>query len=52
MWSTVQPDGVHNLSEKEPKITMDIYAKVKYNRPDELVKTMSSAFAGWDNAEV
>ena len=30
------------------KITMDIYAKVKYNRPDELVKSMGGAFAQWD----
>ena len=31
------------------KITMDIYAKVKYNRPEDVVKTMGSAFAQWDN---
>lgn len=29
-------------------VHMDIYAKVKYNRPDQMVKAMSSAFAGWD----
>ena len=33
------------------KITMDIYAKVKYNRPDELVRSMSCAFASWDVAQ-
>ena len=33
------------------KITMDIYAKVKYNRPDELVRTMGGAFAQWDAAQ-
>ncbi len=27
---------------------MDIYAKVKYNRPDELVSSMSEAFANWE----
>lgn len=27
---------------------MDIYAKVKYNRPDDVVKAMTSAFAEWD----
>ena len=27
---------------------MDIYAKGKYNRPDELVRTMGNAFAQWD----
>ena len=32
-------------------ISMDIYAKVKYNRPDELVRTMGGAFAQWDAAQ-
>ena len=51
--ASVDPKTVQYLAGHEScKITMDIYAKVKYNRPDELVKTMSSAFAGWDNAEV
>lgn len=27
---------------------MDIYAKVKYNRPDDVVKAMTGAFAEWD----
>ncbi len=31
---------------------MDIYAKVKYNRPDELVRSMSCAFASWDAAQL
>ena len=30
---------------------MDIYAKVKYNRPDELVKSMGGAFAQWDGVQ-
>jgi hypothetical protein len=30
---------------------MDIYAKVKYNRPDELVRSMNCAFASWDAAQ-
>ena len=25
-----------------------LYAKVKYNRPDELVRSMSGAFASWE----
>ena len=29
-------------------ITMDIYAKVKYNRPEELAKELTGAFAQWD----
>ena len=51
--ASVDPKTVQYLAGHEScKITMDIYAKVKYNRPDELVKTMSSAFAGWDAAKV
>ena len=39
--SSVDPKTVQYLAGHESsKITMDIYAKVKYNRPDELVKSM------------
>lgn len=49
--SSVDPKTVQYLAGHESsKITMDIYAKVKYNRPDELVRTMGNAFAGWDSA--
>lgn len=47
--SSVDPKTVQYLAGHESsKITMDIYAKVKYNRPDELVKSMGGAFAQWD----
>ena len=47
--SSVDPKTVQYLAGHESsKITMDIYAKVKYNRPDEMVKTMCGAFALWD----
>ena len=47
--SSVDPKTVQYLTGHESsKITMDIYAKVKYNRPDELVKSMGGAFAQWD----
>ena len=47
--SSVDPKTVQYLADHEnSKITMDIYAKVKYNRPDELVRTMGNAFALWD----
>ncbi len=47
--SSVDPKTVQYLAGHESsKITMDIYAKVKYNRPDELVRTMGGAFAQWD----
>jgi len=49
--SSVDPKTVQYLAGHESsKITMDIYAKVKYNRPDELVKTMGSAFEQWNAA--
>lgn len=47
--SSVDPKTVQYLAGHESsKITMDIYAKVKYNRPDELVRTMGNAFELWD----
>jgi hypothetical protein len=27
---------------------MDIYAKVKYNKPEEVVKALEGAFAMWE----
>ena len=48
--SSVDPKTVQYLAGHESsKITMDIYAKVKYNRPDELVRTMGIAFSQWDS---
>jgi len=50
--ASVDPKTVQYLAGHESsKITMDIYAKVKYNRPDELVRSMSCAFASWDTAQ-
>ena len=47
--SAVDPKTVQYLAGHESsKITLDIYAKVKYNRPDQLVRTMGSAFAQWE----
>ena len=48
--SLVDPKTVQYLAGHESsKITMDIYAKVKYNRPDELAGVLNSAFAVWDD---
>ena len=48
--SSVDPKTVQYLAGHESsKITMDIYAKVKYNRPDELGRTMGNAFSQWDS---
>ena len=47
--ASVDPKTVQYLAgHNNCKITMDIYAKVKYNRPDELARAMSNAFALWD----
>ena len=31
------------------KVTMDVYAKVKYSRPEDVAKSMEGAFAQWDS---
>ena len=50
--ASVDPKTVQYLAGHESsKITMDIYAKVKYNRPDELARSMSGAFSCWDSAQ-
>ena len=47
--SSVDPKTVQYLAGHESsKITMDIYAKVKYNQPDQVVKAMGGAFSQWD----
>lgn len=47
--ASVDPKTVQYLAGHEnSRITMDIYAKVKYNRPDDVVKAMTCAFAEWD----
>ncbi len=44
--ASVDPKTVQYLAGHEnSKITMDIYAKVKYNRPDELVEALGEAFS-------
>ena len=49
--ASVDPKTVQYLAGHEnSKITMDIYAKVKYNQPHELAAAMSRAFAQWDSA--
>ena len=46
---SVDPKTVQYLAGHEnSRITMDIYAKVKYNQPDDVVRAMTSAFAEWD----
>lgn len=45
---SVDPKTVQYLAGHEnSKITMDIYAKVKYNRPEQLVGALSGAFSQW-----
>ena len=50
IYSGADPKTVQYLAGHESsKITMDIYAKVKYNRPEELAVSMADAFALWDD---
>ena len=45
----VDPKTVQNLAGHESsKITMDIYAKVKYNKPEELINALGDAFSLWE----
>lgn len=46
----VDPKTVQYLAGHESsKITMDIYAKVKYNKPEEIAGALTNAFAQWEN---
>ena len=40
-------EGTRLISEERYR-TMDIYAKVKYNRPEELINILDDTFAQWD----
>ncbi len=45
----VDPKTVQYLAGHEnSKITMDIYAKVKYNRPEDIARALGDTFAMWD----
>ena len=45
----VDPKTVQYLAGHDSsKITMDIYAKVKYNKPEEVAKALGDVFAVWD----
>ena len=47
--AAVDPKTVQYLAGHESsKITMDIYAKVKYNRPDQVAGVLGDVFAQWD----
>ena len=48
----IDPKTVQYLAgHKSSQITMDIYAKVKYNRPDKLLKAVEDAFENEENAQ-
>lgn len=50
IYSGADPKTVQYLAGHESsKITMDIYAKVKYNKPDELANALADAFLLWDD---
>ena len=46
IYANVDPKTVQYLAGHENiKETLDIYAKVKYNRPEDIATTINSAFA-------
>lgn len=46
----VDPKTVQYLAGHEnSRITMDIYAKVKYNRPNDLIGALTDTFDQWDS---
>ncbi|SCI59852.1 Integrase [uncultured Flavonifractor sp.] len=50
--SGADPKTVQYLAgHKNAKITMDIYAKVKYNRPEDLASTVNNAFPTQDGKD-
>lgn len=50
IYASVDPKTVQYLAgHKNSKITMDIYAKVKYNRPAQLSSVVNNAFAQLEN---
>ena len=50
--ASVDPKTVQYLAGHESsKITMDIYAKVKYNKPQELAPILDDIFTQWDMAQ-
>jgi len=52
IYAGVDPKTVQYLAGHESsKITMDIYAKVKYNRPEEVADALTEAFAIWDGSD-
>ena len=47
--ASVDPKTVQYLAgHASSKITMDIYAKEKYNRPKQIEGKQENAFASWD----
>ena len=45
IYASVDPKTVQYLAGHEnSKVTMDIYAKVKYNRPEQLLDVVNAAF--------
>ena len=52
IYASVDPKTVQYLAGHEnSKITMDIYAKVKYNKPEELLNIVNAAFGQQEEAK-
>ena len=53
IYAGMDPKTVQYLAgHSSSRITMDIYAKVKYNRPDKLAEQLTETFAGWNNSRL
>ncbi len=51
IYASVDPKTVQYLAGHEnSKMTMDIYAKVKYNRPQQLTSVINAAFGSPKNS--
>jgi len=51
IYASVDPKTVQYLAGHEnSKITMDIYAKAKYNKPQELAAVVNGAFGQWNTS--
>ena len=50
IFAQVDPKTVQYLAGHEnSKITLDIYAKVKYNKPEEVVRALENVFSEWND---
>ena len=53
IYASVDPKTVQYLAGHEnSKVTMDIYAKVKYNKPEEELPVVNGALGRWNSGKI